>query len=111
MRLINWFRGRLTNRGKAISRYQRGITKAKKHDQQGAIDDYTDAIDMPYAPSDVIAMAMLNRALVQVAIGEFKKGVDDLSAVLAMDGAPTNVKEMAKQKLARRESRTRNQNK
>jgi hypothetical protein len=60
---------------------------------------------MPHAPSDVKAMALYNRALVHVAAGDDRKGVDDLDAVLAMAEARVNVKTMARQKLAKLESR------
>lgn len=87
--------------------YRRGMTRAKKHDHHGAIDDYTETIEMPDAPADVKAMARYNRALVHVATGDFTKGVADLDTVLATDEAPSNVKKMAKQKLAKRDSRSR----
>jgi hypothetical protein len=105
--VFNWFAVRFSNRGKALSLYRRGMAKAKKHDNQGAIDDYTKTIGMPHTPADVRAMALYNRALVHVAAGNDRKGVNDLDAVLAMDRAPLNVKTMARQKLARKESRFR----
>jgi hypothetical protein len=107
MNVFNWFAVRFSNRGKALSLYRRGMAKAKKHDNQGAIHDYTKAIGMPHTPADVRAMALYNRALVHVAAGNDRKGVNDLDAVLAMDRAPLNVKTMARQKLARKESRFR----
>ena len=87
--------------------YRRGMTRAKHHDHQGAIDDYTETIEMPDSPADVKAMARYNRALVHLATGDFTKGVADLDTVLATEEAPLNVKRMAKQKLAKRESRSR----
>jgi hypothetical protein len=86
------------------------MARANVHDQQGAFDNYTAAIDMPDAPSDVKAMALYNRALVRVAVGDDRDGVDDLHAVLTMDEAPLKVKAMARQKLARMESRSRKNN-
>ena len=83
------------------------MAKAKKHNHQGAIDDYTISIGMPETPVDVKAMALFNRALVHVAAGDDRKGVDDLDAVLAMEEALVNVKTMARHKLAKMESRTR----
>ena len=106
MNIVKWFRTRRTVRGKALVLYERGMTKAKKQDQQGAIADYSSAIELPDAPSDVVSMALFNRGLAQVAAGEFGKGVDDLTAVVEMDGAPENVKKMAREKLAKRRSRT-----
>ena len=83
------------------------MAKAKRHDHEGALDDYTTAISMPDTPSDVRAMALYKRALLHVANGDFTRGVDDLDKVLAMDEAPVNVKRRARQKLARREARSR----
>ena len=108
MNPFNWLKSRFSSRGKALTRYRRGMTRAEKHDHQGAVDDYTQVIEMADSPADVKAMARYNRALVHVATGEFTQGVADLNAVLAMDEAPLNVKRMAKQKLAKRESRTGN---
>lgn len=106
MNFIAWWIGRFSNRGKSLSLYKRGIARAKKRDHLGAINDYTTAIEMPETPLDVIAMALLNRALVLVASGEERRGVDDLGALLAMDMAPVNVKTVARIKLARIESRS-----
>ncbi len=106
MNVFNWLGGHFSNRGKALSMYRRGMARAKKHDHQGAIDDYTTTINTEDAPTDVKAMALYNRALVYVATGDDRKGVDDLDAVLAMDAGLVNVKTMARQKLARMESRS-----
>jgi hypothetical protein len=107
MKGIRWLFDGLLNRESALSLYKQGMAKAKKHDHLGAIDDYTKSIDAPNTPDDVIAMVLYNRALVYAATGEDRKGVNDLDAVLAMNDAPVNVKTMARQKLARIESRVR----
>ena len=107
MSIIGWLKEKLSNQSKAMSLYQRGMKKARNQDQLGAIDDYTDAIQTPSAPSTVVSMATLNRALAYVALGDFSKGVDDLTAVLEMDGAPAIVKKMARQKLAKRRAHNR----
>ncbi len=62
---------------------------------------------MPNMPPDVKAMVLYNRALVHVSVGNDRKGVDDLGAVMAMDQAPANVRTMARQKLAKRHSQIR----
>ena len=58
-------------------------------------------------------MALYNRALVYVAAGDDSKGVDDLDAVLAMDGEMmiVKVKTMARQKLDKMKSRSSKSNK
>ena len=110
MNAFNWLTDCFSNRGKALSLYKRGMAKAKNHDHQGAIDDYTMTIDMPETQPNVKAMVLYNRALVHVATGDFSKGVDDLDAVMAMDEAPVSVKTKARQKLAKREIRSRKSN-
>jgi len=109
MNVILWLFGRFSNRGKALSSYRQGLAKARNRDHQGAIDSYTTTIGMVGTPADVKAMALYNRALVYVAAGDDGKGADDLDAVLAMGAALVNVniKTMARQKLARMETRSR----
>ena len=53
MNVFNWLTDHFSNRGKALSLYKRGMAKAKKHDHQGAIDDYTTTIGMPDTPANV----------------------------------------------------------
>jgi hypothetical protein len=106
MKVYDWLTNCLSNRTKALSLYKRGMKKATKRDHQGAIADYTATIGLPDTPADVIAMVLYNRALVYVATGEDRKGAEDLEAVLAMKEGLVNVKTMARQKLARMESRS-----
>ena len=54
--------GRDTSRNKALALYKRGMEKAKKQNHQGAIDDYSAAIDLSEGPGDVRAMALSDRA-------------------------------------------------
>jgi hypothetical protein len=82
------------------------MVKAKKHDHQGAIDNYTAAIDTPDTPPDVKAMILYNRALVYATVKEGPKATKDLNLVLAMNEALVNIKTMARQKLAKMESRS-----
>jgi hypothetical protein len=103
---LNWFDNTLRVRCKAMSLYKRGMKRARKHDHQGAIDDYTAAIVLPNAPADVKAMAQYNRALVHMAAKEELKAIDDLNGVIAMKEELTNVKTMARQKLMRIERRS-----
>ena len=81
------------------------MAKVKKHDHEGAPEDYTTMIGMPGTPADLLAMVLYNRALVYVAAGDDQKGAADLDAVLSMNESLVNVKTMARQKLARMESR------
>ena len=105
MNIFHWFTRYFSSHGKAMSLYKRGMAKAKKHDHEGAIEDYTTMIGMAGTPADLLAMVLYNRALVYVAAGDDQKGAADLDAVLAMDESLANVKTMARQKLARMESR------
>ena len=105
MNIFHWFTKYFSRHSKAMSLYRRGMAKAKKHDHEGALEDYTTMIGMPDTPADLLAMVLYNRALVYVAAGDDQKGAADLDAVLAMNEALVNVKTMARQKLARMESR------
>ncbi len=106
MNVFTWLFGQFSNRGKAVLLYKRGMAKAKSHDHQGAIEDYSKTNEMPHAPADLKAAVLYNRALVYMANGEDQKGADDLATVMAMVEAPTHIKTMVKQKMARMESRT-----
>ena len=94
-------RGRGSGRSKALTLYRRGMVKAKKHDHEGAIDNYSAAIEMSDALPDVQAMALYNRALVYAAARDDVKAVDDLKEVLTMAESPPNVKTAADEKLKR----------
>jgi hypothetical protein len=67
MNVVNWFTGRFSIRGKALTLYRRGMSRVKKHDYQGAIDDYTTTIDMPDTPADV--KAILKEVMYRYALG------------------------------------------
>ena len=110
MNVYHWFTERFSNHGKALTLYKRGMARAKKHDCQGAIEDYTATIGMPDTPTKVRAMALYNRALVLVASGDHQRGIDDLQAVLGMDESPVTVKTRARQKLAKMDARSRDRN-
>lgn len=101
MTFTGWLQGVFSGHGKAMSSYRRGMAKAEKHNHQGAIDDYSAAIDDSAAPKDVQAMALYNRALVYCAIGEQLKATQDLNLVLEMEESFVNIKTMARQKLSR----------
>ncbi len=77
------------------------MAKARNHDPNGAIDDYTLAIDMPNALPNVKAMALYNRALVYAAAGDRPKAIADLNVVLAMTEQLTEIKTEARRKLVR----------
>ena len=112
MNFFGWVKNCFSIRHKALRSYKRGMARAKKHDHEGAKADYTAAIETADVPLDLKAMALYNRALVFVAAGDDSKGVADLNSVLAMDGAMemVNIRTMARQKLAKIESRKRKMN-
>jgi hypothetical protein len=101
MSIFSWLKDRFGVRGKAISLYRRGMIKAHQHDHQGAIHDYTVAIQLPDIPPDLRAMALYNRALVYAATKDEHKAIDDLKVVLAMRQTPPDVRDEAKRKLVR----------
>jgi tetratricopeptide (TPR) repeat protein len=106
MNVFDWLTGCFSNRRKAMALYKRGMAMAKKHDHQGAIEAYTKTLGMSDTPADLRGMLLYNRALVYAAAGDNSKGADDLEALLAMNKASANIKTMARQKLARMESRS-----
>ena len=110
MNVYHWFTERFASHDKGLTLYKRGMAKAKSHDREGAIEDYTSTIGMPDTPANIRAMALYNRALVLVASGDNQKGMDDLHTVLRMDESPANVKTRARQKLAKMEARSRDRN-
>lgn len=113
MNVVGWLKNTFSARRKALWNYRRGMARANSRDNKGAIVNYTAAIELAGVPADVKAMALYNRALVYVAAGDDSKGVDDLDAVLAMDGEMmiVNVKTMAQQKLDKMKSRSSKSNK
>ncbi len=93
-----WLRGCLSHRRKALSLYRRGMTKANKRDYEGAIADYSAAIEASRIPEDVKAMTIYNRALAYSAMQEDLRAAEDLAAVLEMPGLPLNIKTHAQQR-------------
>jgi len=98
MSLISWVRGWFSHRGKALSLYRSGMAKANQRDYNGAIADYSAAIQAAKIPKDVKAMAVYNRALAYSAIHQDVKAAEDLAAVLEMPGLPMNIKTHAQQR-------------
>jgi hypothetical protein len=105
MNLFKWLTHANSVHDVVLSLYKRGLASAMKHDQKGARDAYTAAIDMLDAPADLRAMALYNRALLYAAANEMSKAVHDLNAVLAMTAAPHKVKSAARQRLHRMQRR------
>jgi hypothetical protein len=105
MRFFKWLTRAQTVHDVVLSLYKRGLASAMKHDQNGARDAYTAAINMRDAPADLRAMALYNRALLNAAANEIPKAIQDLNTVLAMTAAPHMVKSAARQKLGRMQRR------
>ena len=99
--IFSWLKARFTHRGKAVAIYKKGLAKASREDNSGAIKAFTQVIELRFAPKDIASMALFNRGLVLVASGEKTKGVVDLELVLEMENSPSNVRTMARQELAR----------
>ncbi len=101
MDLKHWLSSLVSRRGKALSLYRSGMSKARNKDYLGAIADYTAAIESPHIPADVKGMAAYNRALAYAAINEDQKAADDLAAMLTMPGLPENILREARQRRER----------
>lgn len=94
-----------SKRGRALSLFKRGMDKANQRNWSGAIEDYNTILNMRGLPSDVRAMALLNRALALSLNDSESEAYADLDAVLAMPDAPASVISAAKDKLKRMKSR------
>lgn len=101
MKFITWLRSRLSNRYRAMSRYQQGMKNAKRHNHEAAVTDYTQVIEMAEAPPDIRAMALYNRALVYDAMGHLTRAIADLNRVLSMSGVADQVRIEARRRIAR----------
>ncbi len=106
MGLISNLFGSLSARGKAMALYKRGMQRATDRDLEGAIEDYTAVAELKKAPPDVIAMALLNRALAYSRLQADAKATADLDRVIAMPGATRQVVDAAHEKLHRMRRRT-----
>ena len=106
MSLISKVFGSFSNRGKATTLYKRGMQKAGDRDLEGAIGDYTGVVDMQGAPADVVAMALLNRALAYSRVHDDTKATADLDRIIVMPGATQQVIDAAHEKLHRMQRRT-----
>ena len=94
-----------SKRGRALSMYKRGMQKAGERNLEGAISDYSVVVEMKGAPEDVVAMALLNRALAYSRAHDDDKANEDLQRVLDMPGATKQVIGAAHEKLRRMKRR------
>jgi hypothetical protein len=101
MSFTDWVKGWFSHRGKALALYRRGMAKANKRDYDGAVADYSAAIEASHIPADVKAMAIYNRALAYSAIHEDAHAAEDLAALLEMPGVPESIKTAAQQRRER----------
>jgi hypothetical protein len=105
MSVLSKMFGGFSSRGKATTLYKRGMQRASDRDLKGAIADYTEVIEMGKAPTDLKAMALMNRALAFSRSGDDEKARSDLDKVLAMPDAGAQVKAAATEKLHRMKRR------
>ena len=101
MSFTTWMMSWLSPRGKALALYRGGMAKASQRDYEGAIADYSAAIEAPQIPPDVKGMAIYNRALAYSAIHEDDKAAEDLAADLEMSGLPEHIRTAAEQRQQR----------
>jgi hypothetical protein len=105
MNFFKWLTHTNSAHDVVLSLYKRGLASARKHDQKGARNAYTAAIDVRDAPADLRAMALYNRAVLYAAANDSPKAIEDLKAVLAMTAPPHKVQLAARQKLDRMQRR------
>ncbi len=106
MNLIEWLRGKCSKKFQAGLIYRRGLLKAKLHDNQAALADYTAVIEMDEAPDDLRAMALYNRSVVHLAQHQQAAAIGDLEELLGIPQAAANVKIEARRKLVRMQRTT-----
>ena len=101
MRMLEWLRNGLSVRYRSLWTYRRGMSRATRHDHQGALEDYTTVIESNETPSELKAMALYSRALVHSAQTQDGLASKDLEEVLNMTDAKEAVKTEAKRKIVR----------
>lgn len=100
MGLVSWLRSLTSSAARAETVYKRGVAKARSHDFQGAIDDYTEVINGEEATSELKTMSRLNRGVAYSASRQYALARDDLKSVLA-GKVPPEVASAARAKIAR----------
>jgi hypothetical protein len=106
MNILKWIGWWQSARGSAMSSYKRGLWRTKTNDPQGAMSDFTAAIEQRDVPADVKAMALYNRALLFAATHDTQKADNDLKAVLAIASPLPEIKLAARRRLERVRNRT-----
>jgi tetratricopeptide (TPR) repeat protein len=69
----------------------RGVTKRLRGDTDGAIADYTAAIELPGAPANQVALALANRGLTKGKLGDTDGAIADYTAAIELPGAPADL--------------------
>jgi tetratricopeptide (TPR) repeat protein len=88
----------LTPAEHALVLYRRGYTLSKLGDNNRALADFTAVIEMPEAPADERAGALLNRGVTYGTDGEVsdvQRAIDDYTAVIDMPKASANQRALA----------------
>jgi tetratricopeptide (TPR) repeat protein len=67
---------------------KRGVRKRQQGDAQGAIRDYTAAIELPGAPPSLVAAALNNRGRLKDQQGYNQGAISDHTAAIELPGAP-----------------------
>lgn len=101
MSFLSLVKGLFSRRERGLAHYRSGMNRAKRKDYAGAIADYTAAMRSLEPSSDVMAMALYNRALAYSAIDQPDKAAVDLTQVLATPGLPEKIKLAAGQRRER----------
>jgi len=78
------FSARFASIDQAIARLLRGLKYHQQGDFERALSDYSAVVEMPDAPVDQRAMALLNRGIANWRTKRFKESVADFEAVLAI---------------------------
>jgi tetratricopeptide (TPR) repeat protein len=76
---------------RAILLLTRGHLHAIRHAEIEAIENFTAVVELPHAPVEQIARALVNRGITYGQTGETQQAVEDCAAVVNMPGTPQGV--------------------
>jgi tetratricopeptide (TPR) repeat protein len=75
--------------------FDRGVVKSYVGDPQGAIADFTSAAELPGAPAEVVARALIACGATKGNLGDSRGAMADCTAVVELKGAPPELMALA----------------
>jgi hypothetical protein len=81
---------RISATTQCLAHFRRGNSHGQLGDSAKAIADYSAAIDLPNAPVDQVAKALVNRGITHGQLGDSAKAIADYSAAIDLPNAPVD---------------------